>query len=187
MRGSCPKRRKSPPCSSHREQVQGEVQLTFALREVAEQRETKPQYAPCSHLLRGVCGTLRNPNELLGDGLRLAVLPTDHAVDPDAVKRVEQAIQVGEAFRDFAGTGVGLNGRSTRVAGNSNQGSPKGKLQLQFAPRPEFVVGQCVKRCQSTRDVTDRFPVCRLSRSLLASEAAAQNGIDRSGAPPLTK
>ena len=100
---------------------------------------------------------------------RLAVLPTDHAVDPDPVKRLEQAIRVGEAFREFAGAGVGLNGRSTRVAGNSNQGSPKGKLQLQFAPRPEFVVGQSVKRCQSTRDVTDRFPVCRLSRSLLAS------------------
>ena len=54
----------------------------------------------------------------------------DHVVDPDAVKRLEQAIRVGEAFRDFAGAGVGLNGRCARVARYSNQGSPKGKLQL---------------------------------------------------------
>ena len=53
------------------EQAQGEFQLTLTLREVAEQRETKPQYAPCSHLLRGVCGTLRKRNELLRDGLSL--------------------------------------------------------------------------------------------------------------------
>ena len=88
------------------------------------------------------------------------MLTTDHAIDPDPVQRLEQAVRIGEALREFAGAGVRLHGCLTRVTGNRDQGCPEGKLQLEFTSRPGFLVWQSVERRQSTSYVADGLPVC---------------------------